>query len=320
MTINSGKLTLTQQFQKSYTADEATKDNYRLSYISNEQSKLEVTTAFDPHSDFYMHKAAELGLSKMTISNAFNSPYSQFNEQAKGIKYQLALGDGYTVESGFFQSDSVKAQAGQQASLDTTTVIMQLNTPVYNDLAGRDFSASLQLGALAEEDSVLGTNGSGVWDFGNGSETLITGINLDYQLNTNTHLLLSYFYSSTDAEQGNGLIQSSYGVTSSSFSMGLLGSIEESWQYGLFVRQPLRLASGTATLQLPTGFADYDLAFSDYDIDLTPEGRHLEYELALSWEPELLDYMRVNLLRIEDYGNIPGNNDTILLFSAGSEF
>ncbi len=318
--INNGQLTLTQQFENTTKPKTERTANYRLNYAIDDQHSIEFTTGFDPLLDFGIPVSPEQGINHLPVSSAFNSPYSYFNEQAQGFKYQLMLPEGYSFETGFFQGSIGQADDNQGKSLDTSSMILQLNSPQLTDAFGSHFKSSFQLGVLEENNSMLGANGSGPWDFSNGSDSLISGFNLDYQLSTNTHLLFSYFYSRTDSDQNKGLLQNNSVLTSNSFNLGLLKHHDENFQYGIFISQPLRLASGQATIQLPTGYSGYELAYSELDIDLSPEGRHLEYELALSWKPEYLDYMRLNLLRIEDYGNIPGNSDSLLLFSAGAKF
>ncbi|WP_263082016.1 S8 family serine peptidase [Endozoicomonas sp. Mp262] len=317
LTINNSQLTLTTRFQSAPLSGSSHKNSYRLGFTQG-RSHIELTTAFSPELDFGMPNSAESGLGQLSVSNAFNSPYSHFNEESRGIKYTLGLPDGYHIQAGLFQGSAQDSQPDNE--LDTTSFIMQLTTPTFNYWPGKEVSANLQLGTLEEASSWLGTSGSGAWSFNSGSDTLITGINIDYKLNTNTHLLLSYFYSRTDGEQQGGLLKSSSQLFSTSFSAGLMGSFGQQWQYGFFVTQPLRLTNGSATLTLPTGYEGYNLAFSDIAIDLAPKGRHLEYELALSWKPEYLDYVRLNILRVEDYGNIPGNDDSLLLFSTGTKF
>jgi len=318
--INNGQLSLTQTFQKTYKSDDEVNKSYRISYKTSKNSQVDVTTSFNPRTDFAMSGASSSGLADLTISSAFNSPYSQFNEDAQGITYQLSFGGGYTFSSGFFKSEQDRGQLTGSTSLDTESMIMQINTPVFSDISGRNYSVGLQVGRLDEANSILGTSGSGVWGFNNGSETFITGINLNYQLSNNINLLLSYFYSETDTENGGGLLNYNNNFTSNSFSIGLLGDIDQFWQYGLFVSQPLRLDQGSATLTLPNGFDKQGMTFKEYDVDFTPEGRHFEYEFALSWSAEFVDYMRLNILRVVDYGSISGNNDTMVLFSAGTKF
>ncbi len=319
MTVNGGQLTLAHRFRKNTQTLQTDNSHYRLNFALNQGSRIELTTSFNPAYDFTGQDAEALGLEKLTVSSAFHSPFMAFNDRAKGIKYSVALGSGYRLESGFFESDSVHTQASRREALDTQSFIVQMNTPEYNLVPNQSFSASLQIGSLKEADSLLGTSGSGGWNFSGGSETLMTGVSIDYRMNTNMHLLVSYFQANTRSSDGQGIISEHSALSSSSYSMGLVGDYSDTLQYGLFVSQPLRLFAGSTTVQLPTRYSGRRLVYSDIDIDLTPEGRHLEYEFSLNWEPGYVDYLRFNLLRVEDYGNIPGNDDMLLLFSVGVE-
>lgn len=319
LSVNGGQLTLAHRFRKNTQGNQVDDSHYRLNVALGQDSRIELTTSFNSAYDFTGQDSDALGLEKLTVSNAFYSPFTAFNDKAKGIKYSLALGSGYTLESGFFESTSVHTQASQRKALDTQSFILQINTPVYALDLNRSFSGSLQIGSLKEDDSLLGTSGSGAWNFNGGSETLMTGVSIDYRMNANTHLLLSYFQTTTGSSDGQGIIRQHSTLDSSSYSMGLVGQYSDSVQYGLFISQPLRLYGGSTTVQLPTHYSGRTLVYSDIDIDLTPEGRHLEYEFSLNWEPDFVDYLRVNLLKVEDYGNIPGNDDIVLLFSAGAE-
>ncbi|MDD7804310.1 MAG: S8 family serine peptidase [Endozoicomonas sp. (ex Botrylloides leachii)] len=314
-----GALRLTQKINRMYPHNSLVITQYRLRFNGTDQSQLEITTEFNPKSDFTMNTINESERSSISISNAFHSPYSLFNQKAKGVKYRLPLSGGYTIESGFFQSQSVKTLSNEPSALDTMSMIMQINSPIYKDLAGRKLAATFQVGSLIEDNSLLGSSGSGIWQFSEGSESVITGLNMHYQIN-NAHLLFSYMHSHTKTDQESGLFQGSKSFTGNSFSFGLLSDLNESLQYSLTLSQPLRLTKGTATLDLPTGFSGSGPSFNRYSIDLEPQGRHLEYELSLGWTVDFLGSINMNILRIEDYGNIQGNNDTMLLISTEMKF
>ncbi|MDB2384555.1 hypothetical protein N9V90_01790 [Endozoicomonas sp.] len=168
---------------------------------------------------------------------------------------------------------------------------------------------------------MLGVHGSGLWAVGDGGQSLMAGINLSYELAPSVTALFSYYKLSTEAEQSNDFFRYSDHLASDSLSFGLVAQENSRWQYGLFATQPVRMHDSQATLSLPTRYDGRSLSYSDVDLDLVPEGQHMEYELAVSWTPDSLPVTgKFNLIRVEDYGNVVGNNDNIALFSLGFPF
>ena len=160
-----------------------------------------------------------------------------------------------------------------------------------------------------------------LWDLDDGSQSFMAGINLSYQVTPSVNALFCYYKLTTDAENKQEFARYSDTILSDSFSAGLVTTDDSNWRYGFFVTQPVRINSGQATLNLPTGYNGSALTYNDVDLDLSPDGRHMEYEFAVGWESESLPLTgKLNLIRVEDYGNIDGNQDTIALVTLGIHF
>ncbi len=313
-TISPG-LTLT--YSQASNQIELLSGSYQLTHSLSPVSEVNIGYGLGAQQNFIPGHNSPINQDRLISSQAFSSPFSNFNESAHSVGYQKLIAGEYTFNVSFQQGHVTEGFNHEKDSLKTSNLTIALSSSITDDLKG-----SLQFGGLYEEESVLGSHGSGVWSTTDGSQSFMAGINLNYQLTPSLDALFSYYRLATESVQNQSALEYSDDILSDSFSMGLLASHEESsWKYGLFITQPLRINNGNAQLELPSGYNGYHLTYNAMDIDLAPDGRHLEYEFAIGWEPESIPLSsKINLIRIEDYGNIAGNNDTIMLLSLGIKF
>ena len=289
---------------------------YQFSYDVDSRSTLAMGYGLKPELNFALSPSLESDWNDLAVSQAFNHPLSQFSDQAHSLGYHMMLGDGMAFQVGVWQGEVGDSLNDQQDDMTSTSLSISLTSEVTSRLTG-----SIDFGGLREDSSFLGTQGSGIWSTEAGSQTWMLGLNFNYALMPTIDALFSYYQLSTDADQPSGLVEYKESLIGNSFSTGLLAEGAGNWQYGFFITQPLRVNQGEATLELPSGYSGYDLTYQQVNLDMAATGRHLEYELALGWHSDELPLSgKVNLVRVNDYANIPGNDDSIILFNLGVEF
>ncbi|WP_263082017.1 S8 family serine peptidase [Endozoicomonas sp. Mp262] len=297
---------LTLGYSSNNHHDDLASGSYKLSYTLTPSARLNISYGLKDHHNLPV------------ASQAFSGPLSQFSHQAHGVSYQQRLSDNYTLTTRFQKATVSDYFNEQQDSLQTTRFDVTFSGSLSDRLKGK-----LLFGSLQEEESLLGSYGSGIWNSDQGSQSFMVGISLDYRINNNLDALFSYYQTKTKARQQQGLLDYSDHLLGDSFSAGLLAKVNNNnkWHYGFFVTQPLRVHSGSGQLELPTGYQGNNLSYSTTEIHLTPDGRHMEYEFALGWESDPFPVSgKLNLIRVEDYGNIKGNDDTLLILSLGAKF
>ncbi len=253
-------------------------------------------------------------LRNSSVTQAFSNPYLSLEEQASGAGLRWNLAENW------HSSVQVQTAKAQERFIDRPSHDNQHSVQSeWGYSAPSGLSASLQLGALDEEKRLLGAE-SASW-LGNGrSRTVFSGLNVSLPVNPQWSVYGRYNTGRTTLN-GSGLAQSA-ALRSDSFTLGMLGQPDPQLQVGALIYQPLRVTGGKLKTQLPTGLnADNSVAMSNVNLNLDAEGRHMEYELFMRYElPAWAINFKGSLLRIEDYNNQAGNNDSMILFNAGMKY
>ena len=137
--------------------------------------------------------------------------------------------------------------------------------------AGGYVSASL--GMVSESNSILGTHSGGALSLGKGANTAFTGITAGFDINDKWAAFggATMGYSMIAANQ-NSMVSSVKGLTSGNAFAGVTksGIFNDSDRLGLVVGMPMRVNSGTATLNAPTGLdMDGNVNVTAYKVGLT---------------------------------------------------
>ncbi|MDP9938760.1 S8 family peptidase [Ectopseudomonas alcaliphila] len=253
-------------------------------------------------------------LSDSGVTQAFGNPYLSLGQQATGAGMHWQFAPAWSA------SLQVQLAEAEQRFADRSDSARQQGMQSEWRYQGEHgLSASLQLGVLTEQQRLLGTQGE-QWLGGADSHTWFQGLNLSLALNEHWQLFGRYNTGLSKVSGGRWL--ESANLRSDSFTLGLLGEPHAQWQLGALVYQPLRVSGGEARLQLPTGLnADNSVAWSSTALELSAQGRHMEYELFFRYElPRLPMSFKGSLLHVRDYQNQPGNNDSMLLLNTGLRY
>jgi len=132
---------------------------------------------------------------------------------------------------------------------------------------------SASLGMVSESNSILGTRSGGALSLGKGANTAFTGITAGFDINDRWAAFggATIGYSMIETNQ-NSMIGSVKGLTSGNAFAGITKTsiFNDTDRMGLVVGVPMRVNSGTATLNAPTGLdIDGNVNFTAYKVGLT---------------------------------------------------
>ena len=153
--------------------------------------------------------------------------------------------------------------------------------------AGGYVSASL--GMVTESNSILGTRSGGALSLGKGANTAFTGITAGFDLDNKWSAFggATMGYSMIESNQ-NSMVSSVKGLTSGNAFAGISKTsvFNDTDRMGLVVGMPMRVNSGTATLNAPTGLdMDGNVNFTAYKVGLTSNA--VEFSTQAFYNTEL---------------------------------
>jgi len=157
--------------------------------------------------------------------------------------------------------------------------------------ADRKLFGSLSATYLMEDEGVLGTGGSGGLAFTDGSESQAVTLNTHYQLTGNTQLSASYTqaFSEADTSTDHLLTLTSSHLASDAFALGVSQRhlMSDNDELKFSISQPLRVRGGSMSLSHDDYYDEFEAVHSrDVDIDLTPTGRQIDYQLQYRFSPK----------------------------------
>ena len=148
---------------------------------------------------------------------------------------------------------------------------------------------SASLGMVSESNSILGTHSGGALSLGKGANTAFTGITAGFDLDNKWSAFggATMGYSMIESNQ-NSMVSSVKGLTSGNAFAGISKTsvFNDTDRMGLVVGMPMRVNSGTATLNAPTGLdMDGNVNFTAYKVGLTSNA--VEFSTQAFYNTEL---------------------------------
>ena len=131
---------------------------------------------------------------------------------------------------------------------------------------------SASLGMVSESNSILGATSGGALSMGKGANTAFAGITAGFDLDNNWSAFggATMGYSMIEASQGS-MISSVKGLTSGNAFAGVAkaGIFGDADRLGVVIGMPMRVNSGTATLNAPSSLdAEGNVNFNTYKVGL----------------------------------------------------
>ena len=156
---------------------------------------------------------------------------------------------------------------------------------VFNDM----FNLKVVGGMLTEQESALGIHGSGAMKTDR-SRTYFTGGILEYYPHPKLKLSAAYYYGQTEVSNSETSTISFSDILSDGFAFDARYQVNEKQFFGLQISSPLKIKTGTATLNIPVARDLYSdtIYYDSVDVGLKPSAR--EYDLGLYYALETEDY------------------------------
>jgi hypothetical protein len=236
-------------------------------------------------------------------------PFMRFTQDGTGMAMLHRLDKRTTV--------SLAASSGQFTPFEGEDPIRrELAAVQINRAIGPSVVLGAQFGVLREEGSLLDSFATGAFDGIEGATTRFATLNASYQLGSWT-LMASASHGWTGvAEHGTALLHSFSGIETSSYSVGAVWQTPFAGHTVAFgVSQPLRVESGRASLDVPTG-RDFDtgsILFDRHALNLAPTGREIDFEVSHAfWNGGPLS-TRTNLIYRLDPDHVAAAADALVL-------
>lgn len=239
-----------------------------------------------------------------SVLGNIDNPYLGFAELGVSSIAGFRINDSFTVKTGNFQGEQ-EDTAGKISGM--------VNEIAYNSVRGR---MAVQAGFINEEETLLGSRTEGAFAIKGNTPTWFYGLNSDMALSDKVRLFGSYTYGVSFAEAASSsLFQDIAPIHSESFHIGLskdeiLGKRD---MFGIILSQPLRVSSGSASLDLPVA---RDMAGGilrrSYGMDLAPNGRELDLEAFYSVKMDNRLSLRTGAIYRREPGHIEDAPDDAL--------
>ena len=234
-------------------------------------------------TSFFFAENSQYSSGSYTDKAMFN-PYLSMNE-AYGVESKLSF-DKLGLKMGFMTGENGLYDGDEDyndSNFDSRSYAF--NTEVSYQISPK-FNLSAVSGMLAEDDAMLGLNGSGALDIGD-SNTFYTGIMLSWQPNAKWSFGGAYYHGWTDASDvTNSMIRTSR-LASSSFALDGHYNLNKTDVIGFQISSPLRIYDGHADFNIATGRDNYSdkIYRENVRADLKPSAR--EYKFAMYHNREI---------------------------------
>lgn len=190
----------------------------------------------------------------------------------------------------------------------------------------QNFTATLDMGYLKEEGSVLGAISTGAIEIGRGANTGFVGGKLQYNPSASSQLFAQMSYGITKVNSSKtSIIGQVSSLQSYSYMFGYkkAGLLRDNDQISISFSQPLKLQSGTGIISNATSrnYQDNSYVVAYTPIKLAPSGTERDFEIAYSIAEIMGVSARLNFLYQLNPGHVKSNPDaTSILLRLGSRF
>ncbi len=243
-----------------------------------------VDTATDLQAGFNVDPTDLLGFAGavdrtlLAASTAFASPYLAFADGGYAVGTRSRFGGASTLAAASFFGSGDRQVTGTDDERDPA-----IASAAQWTLDSGPVQIGLQAGSLWERDSVLGSDATGAFGLGGTTSTTFGGAMANIAVTDKFSVVASAFSGVSNVEPGDASLFSDVTpIVSNAFSIGVVGReiFAPRDTFGIAVTQPLRVASGTAGLALPSGRDRAgNLFFDQVDAGLAPTGREIDVEV-----------------------------------------
>ncbi|MCP4879574.1 MAG: S8 family serine peptidase [Gammaproteobacteria bacterium] len=195
---------------------------------------------------------------------------------------------GFNLTGGILTNNTLDSDADERDFAPKSDAVV---VALGRTSADKRLTGSLSAAYLMEDQGVLGTGGAGGLGFTEGSESQAIALSTSYQLSGNTEFSASYTQalSKGDTSTDNLLTLTSSHLASNAFAIGVAQRhlISDTDELKFSIGQPLRVDGGSMSLSHDDYYDESEAMHSrSVDIDLSPTGRQIDYQLQYSFSPK----------------------------------
>lgn len=337
------RMDLSNQAQQRTSYDRELQDRMsRMSITSTDHANTELMsagmfqmqTSFNGYGDVVASRFdgefGKAGFTAFNFGQGEASPVSMYSES--GMIPMMSFQGGSDLTQSFDDVSGVKSSYSITDKLSMTASHWIGNTSNQENMAsqydanrtdvGMSFEATPEItvsssfGVLNESEGLLGASSAGALSFGDNNLNF-AGLTLDAQVANNISAF-ALFEQGFGEGTGNGLITKMDDISTREFAVGLQWSGKEK-AAAFTIRQPMRLESGAASLNVPVGRTlNGDVITESRQASLAPSGRQIDFEIGYGFKPSTNSRMQVNLLHSLDPGhdaNAPSDTAAMINYS-----
>jgi len=199
-------------------------------------------------------------------------------DRGTGLRLSLPLDEASSLHLGLLESDRMRTDTGDNDDRPGRLLALGADRRL-----GRSTSLQLRYTHIDEDAGLLGSTGSGAFALAQGAVTQLGTARLTYRPTAALALFAQATAGLSQLDGDGGMIKDWSSVRSDAFALGLIARhvARPGDQLGLVLGQPLRVASASATLDVPVARdLDGGIERRRTTVDMAPSGRELRLELA----------------------------------------
>ncbi|WNL37643.1 S8 family serine peptidase [Halomonas sp. PAMB 3232] len=252
---------------------------------------------FDGDQASPMSGYAESSMMPM-ISFQGGSALTQGLDSVSGVQTRYALGERVEVSASHWAGDVEASKKSRYRSNRSDIGASFTLTPAL--------SLATHIGRLNEQEGLLGAHGTGALSLGENNHMTFAGVELQMVLGSGFSGFAEFEQARGNAG-GSGLLASVDNIVAREMALGA------QWQgqgaraderLALSVRQPLRIESADASVEVPVGrHLDGTVVRETREASLSPSGRQVDIELGYAFASSEHNEWQVNLLHTLEPGH-----------------
>lgn len=246
--------------------------------------------------------------------DSLTNPYASFASQGYASVITTKAFGGDVRVAGYFGHDELDTAARNFGSQAESTYAV-----------GSNSNATILLGSLFEDNRVLGSQGTGAFQLGNGTMTVYSGLGTKLTLDDKTIFHAAGYAGYTSPNTATeSLVTNISTIISSAFNASVErnGTFNKEDSFSLGVAQPLHVESGTMQFSLP-----YDRSYTSDSIysnnfvqNLAGSGREMDFEANYALSLAADTSITAGTLFRLDADQVAGKSDLLSLLRWKAKF
>lgn len=285
-------------------------------------SSLSTSFNVDPTASFGLAARDEIFSGAVVDDEALTNPYMTLAKNPVTFTARTMLTDDVWVKAGSFMGQQATDPSAPQTTTDDPNYISARGA-VFGHVAeagvkiAKKSGIALNAGFVQEEGAFLGSTSSGAASLADKTTTSFVAASAQFDLGGGLKAFGGFEMGWSDVKAAsNSLVKDISGVSSQSFRVGLTktGVVGQKDRLGFVISQPLRVNSGTASLDVPVARdAAGNLTTKRASLALGAEGSELDIQAFYGTEVTKDSSFSAGLLFRQNPGHADGGNEAVAL-------